>query len=76
MSLNKTNKGAVLLKMVMKNWPPCGLTVESAASMLEIDRSTLLRWTSGRSRPDGKDLLRVEEMFGVSPRMFWIEVEE
>ena len=41
-----------------------GLTLERAAELLDVDRTTFFRWLSGASRPTTDHAIRIEERLG------------
>ncbi len=44
----------------------CGLTQREAAEKLEVSYYTLGNWEKAKTFPDAKQIMRIEEVYGVS----------
>lgn len=71
MRTRRLNQGAMTLRLVIN---AMGLTIEQAAAQLEVEKYQLWRWLDGRCRPSLDAAVHVENVFGVSHRLWLRDV--
>lgn len=72
MSERDVSKGARLLRLVVRHWAPARITIEAGSAMVGVQPCTLWRWLDGQSKPCAEETLKIERVFGISPRS-WFE---
>ncbi len=68
--------GSVLFKVALNRWCSLPIKLDTAASRLGVSREMVWKWCAGWHTPTARNLLAIEEWFGISTRAWFVEFRD